>query len=541
MVPEELLSPVRVRDRTPGGGVREFWTMGHLVNWFFTEHLVHTKGKWRGRPFALLPHQERRNLRLFEVLPDPELGWRRRYRWALIMEPKKNGKTEWAAGIACFALFVDPEESPEIACGANSDEQAKLVFGAAKTMVELSARSRAGERGATTLADLATVWQREIVLRDNPTAKIVRVSATAGTNDGKNLSMVVLDEIHECVGERGEGMWTVLTNATGAREQPLIVQITTAGFDLETICGRQYQLGKQILAGQVVDESFYFECWEAEEGADYRDEATWEAANPAYGVTVKPGFYRDELKRKPPAVFKRYYLNIWTEAETEWLPEGAWDACRGAVAFDDTSPTFVAIDASTKNDSTAIVAGQWQATDDGPVLAVAARAWERPIDPATKRPREDWRIPFAEVAEELRRLWRTHKPERIGYDPHFVTWLAQELAAEGLPMEEVPQTNARMVPATKALYELITTRRLVHDGDPMLRGHVRAIVAVQVSGEDRGQRISKGKARRKIDGAIALAMVAHLAGEPPERQARTTLWIGDDDDDAPDLAEYLDL
>jgi phage terminase large subunit-like protein len=377
MVVAERIEPVTVRERLRDGTGREFRTMGHLVNEFFERQLVHTKGRWRGKPFALLPHQKRRNLRLFEVVPDPILGWRRRYRWALIMEPKKNGKTEWAAGVACFALFEDVEESPEIACGANSDDQAKLVFGAAKTMVELSAGSLAGQAGETTLADRAVVYQREIILRDNPDSKIVRVSATVGSNDGKNLSMVVLDELHEAKGERGEGMWNVLTNATGAREQPLVVQISTAGWDLDTICGRQYEHGKAIQAGETVDDTFYFECWEAPEGADYRSPATWQAANPAYGVTVQPEFYEDQLVRKTKAQFERYYLDRWTAGENPWIPAEMWDACQGEVKFVAGLPTFAAIDASTKNDSTGIILFQQQ----GDKWAIDHRAWERPMIP----------------------------------------------------------------------------------------------------------------------------------------------------------------
>lgn len=529
MVIAERVEPMTARERTRDGSVREFRTMGHLVNEFFECQLVHTKGRWRGKPFQLLPHQKRRNLRLFEVVPDPVVGWRRRYRWALIMEPKKNGKTEWAAGIACYALFADDEESPEIACGANSDDQAKLVFGAAKTMVELSAGSLAGQAGETTLADLAIPYQREIVLRDNPDAKITRVSSTVGSNDGKNLSMVVLDELHEAKGERGEGMWNVLTNATGAREQPLVVQISTAGWDLDTVCGRQYEHGKAIQAGETTDDTFYFECWEAPEGADYRSPETWKAANPAYGVTVQAEFYEDQIIRKSKPQFERYYLNRWTAGENPWIAAEMWDACKGTVKFLPDMPTWAAIDASTKNDSTGIIIFQQQ--DDN--FVVEHRVWERPIDPRTSKPKEDWAIPFAEVENTLDAIWRERRPTIIGYDPAFVTWLAQSLRMSGVPMVEVPQSNQRMGRGTKALYDLVATGRLVHDGNLTLRRHMgNAVTEAIGKNAGGGERISKGEARRRIDLAVALVMCAYLAiGDEPVEEDPTPnirVWGADE-------------
>jgi phage terminase large subunit-like protein len=141
----------------------------------------------------------------------------------LIGVPKKNGKPELAAALGLFFLLADGEPAPLVVCAAASEEQAYLGFEAAKTMCSLSPY----------LAAVTERFQKEILVPSIPGAKLKRVAAAAGTNDGQNIPAVICDELHEWTGDKGEKVWTVLTNATGARQQPLVLQITTAGYDLE--------------------------------------------------------------------------------------------------------------------------------------------------------------------------------------------------------------------------------------------------------------------------------------------------------------------
>lgn len=513
-------------------GGRKFPTAGQRVIDFIETACVFTKGRWRGRPFRLLPWEKLVCYELFEI--DPATGLRR-YRWGYIEIPKKQGKSEFIAGIDLFLLIADDEESPEIACGSNSDEQADLVFGAAKAMCELS----------PSLSPLVTCFAKEIVLRENPAAKLMRVSAKAKTKDGLNLSGVTLDELHE-FDESGEKLFNVLTNGTAAREQPLTLMITTAGYDPETLCGRYHDHAVKVIKGEISDPAFYARIYAASsEDVNLDDvpalERALREANPSYGHTVQLPFYLDE-RRKGAANFKRYYLNIWTGAETQWLPDGAWDECR-AAGFEllPDVPTFVGVDASTKRDSTAVVACQWfdvetvavpgaaTPTDvllpTGPFLRVRARVWERPIEPATGKPKEGWRLPLGEVEEYLRELHSALALKAVAYDPAFVTWMALKLEDDGLPMVEVPQSDGRMKPPTQALYELVIDRRLLHDGDPTLARHIRNAVAKQIEG---GQRLVK-RGGRKMDAAIGLVMAVAEAmrKEEPAEEPRDIgiLWL----------------
>ena len=493
---------------------RRFPTAGQRVIDFIETHCVLTKGRWRGQPFLLEPWQRLAIYRAFEL--DPATG-HRRYRWVYIEVPKKQGKSETIAAIDLYLLLADDEESPEIACGSNSDEQADLVFGAARAMCDLS----------PTLAPLVECYKREIVRRDNPAAKIMRVSAKAKTKDGLNLSGVTIDELHE-FDESGEQLFNVLTNGTAAREQPLILLITTAGYDPATLCGRYHDHALKVISGEADDPTFLAIIYAAKsEDVNIDDDAALlralKEANPAFGKIVNFDFYRDQ-RRKGAANFKRYFLNIWTGAESQWLPDGAWQECEGR-AFDlqPDTPTFVGVDASTKRDTTAVLAVQWH----GDALRVKARVWERPIEPATGKPVEGWRLPLDEVERYLRELHSRYQLRAVAYDPAFVTWMALKLEDDGLPMIEVPQTDARMKPPTQALYELILDRRLVHDGDPTLARHIRNAVAKQVEG---GQRLTK-KGGRPNDAAIALVMAVGEAMRPQEAPKVPQIFLPPDDDE----------
>lgn len=499
-------------------GAREFPTYGLRVGQFIEEHCCFTKGKFRGRPFTLEEWQWQLLAEIFEVVPDDELGWRRKFREAYIEISKKNGKTELIAGIDLYLLVADFEESPEIACAANSDEQADLVFGACRAMVELSFRSRAAGRGDQHLAELVELFQREIVLRDNPAARILRTSAALGSNDGKNLSGITIDEFHEFVGPKGEGLYGVMTNATVSRDEPLTLIITTAGAELNTICGRMHQKALRVLAGSDEDPTFYAKLYAAgnpDVDLDDRDAliAALREANPNYGVTAHLPFYLDRLRKVSAAVFKRYFLGIWVkDLESRWLPPGAWEARNiGPFAFEPGRPLYIGADAGLSRDATSLCLLQ----PHGDKFRVQWRRWRPPVNPVTGRPIEGWRMPQAEIENCIAELATTYRVLSIPYDPYALTLLMQGLEATGLPTVDWPQTDMRMVPATTMTRDLIMSGRLEHDGDPEAAEQAREAI-VKAARYRAGDRIVKTPDRKANDDIVALVMAVAEAGRPPE-------------------------
>lgn len=450
-----------------------------------------------------MPWQKRLILGLFEVDADTRA---RRYRWAYISVAKKNGKTELMAALALWFLIDSGEPSPLVVCAAGSDDQADLIFGAAKTMAEES----------PTLKAICSTYEDEITVPSIPGAKLQRVASTSrkhGSNlDGKNIYVVICDELHVWEGNRGEVVWGTLTRGTGARRQPMIIQITTAGFDRDSICWAQYSHARKVLADPSFDPAFFAFVLEAPDGADHTDPAVWAEFNPSYGTVLHEGFYRDQLTKQPENEFRRFYLNQWTRSAESWLPAGSWDRCEDkAETIPDGASVVVAVDAALYHDSTAVVVAHRSPSGR---LVVRSRIF---------LPGANGVIDQAALKAHLLDLADRYRVAEVAYDPRLVEMLAQELADHGLPMTPFKQSPERMVPACGFAYEQIAAGVVAHDGDPELADHV--LSAAQRTSES-GWTLSKGKSRRLIDACVAMVMALYELAQPaPPAEAQPLVMM----------------
>jgi phage terminase large subunit-like protein len=240
--------------------------------------------------------------------------------------------------------------------------------------------------------------------------------------------------------------------------------------------------------------------FEAPPELDWHDPKAWRAANPSSWIRVSD--LEREAERLPESVFRRLHLNQWTETEDAWIKPHEWDRCIGDPIFDTKQPLIMmGVDVGIRRDSAAIVWAQWHGDD----LHVGQQIM-RPED-------EGEGFGVADIRATVAGRARTHEAgvREIGYDPWSFRESAEMLAEEGLPMVEFPQNAARMAPASETLYELVVGGRLVHDGDLIMRDQV--LSAVIAPTERGGWRISKRKSLERIDGAVALAMVAQRAVE----------------------------
>lgn len=481
------------------------YSYGPEVCDWIESHCVLPSGDHAGETFRLMGWQRD----WIEDLYTTDARGKLRYRWALLGVPKGNGKSPLVAALALYHLLGDPDEpDPWVVVSAASDKQADIVFDACKRMCEMSPRLRD-----------ATIRFRWEIRPKAGLGKLERVAAAKGKLDGKLVSFLVVDELHEWNLEN----WVVLTGGALKRKRGQIIQITTAGYDQESICYREYAKGRQIESGEIRNPSYLFRWYEAPKAADYRDPAVWRACNPSYGVLVHEPVLKDLLINMPESQFRRYRLNQWTETAETWLGAGEWEACGvGSFEIEDGEPTVVGWDASTKHDSTGIVRVQPRRCAAGKLhFRVKARAWERPLQP-DGTPVAEWRLPIAECVADIREAFARFDVTAIAFDPAYISWEADELEATGLPMVEWPQTPARMIPATQALYEAICSpcecggRRLEHDGDPSLARHMANVQTRAMRGG--GQMLEKKARGRKIDLAVALLMaVGMMANEESER------------------------
>lgn len=415
---------------------------------------------------------------------------RLRHSQALIGMARKNGKSGIGSGIALDGLVFGPEGGQVFTC-ASSKDQAKIVFGTTKTMVELDPE----------LSELLVVYKDAI---ENPETGTVLMptSAEAPLLEGLNPTLVVYDELHTAPNRE---LWDVFALAGGSREESLLVGITTAGVRYDrrgqdSHCFSLYEYGKAIVRGEVVDDSFFMAWWEPRNpGASTLDPRVWREGNPGFGDLNRAEDFANAVKKTTEAEFRTKRLNQWVSRSMTWLPPGAKAACDvPGVSVPDLADVVVSFDGSHNNDSTAVVV---TSIEDVPVQRVVA-AWERP-------PREtdpDWRVDVAEVEAVLREACRRWNVREVACDPYRWNRTMQVLAGEGLPVVEFPQSYNRMTPATQDYYEAVTSGKVRFDpADAVLTRHLESAV-IKLS--ERGQRIAKetAKSERKIDAAVAAVM-----------------------------------
>ena len=508
--------------------ITTFFTIGHVIISFIETHLVFTESKYAGLPFELMDWQKRLLLELYEVEFSKDDGkFLLRYRWALVGVPKKNGKTELFAALGLSHCVTLEEISPKVVCAAASDEQANLLFGAAKRMCEWS----------STLDEFSEARAKEIEFSTNPKIPgyLKRLAASAGTNDGGNISCSIIDEFHEWIAPKSRSVFTVITQGGGAREQPINLIITTAGSEEDSVCYELYEHGISIRDGEIEDHTFYFMWWGIEdENVDHKDPEVWKKANPSYGLILKEAFYADMLTKRRESEFRRYFLNQWVEVEDIWEAAGLWDQLAGKPKFSIELPTYVGIDIGRKHDSAAVV---WMQLDFEGHLNIAQKIWTNPYGYRDLRYGK-WSLPIVEVEEFLiREIWNKYPKESMvdsddgymipgpcfAYDPHFFVRSAERLVGENMNMVEFAQTDTRMVPASQSLFEMIKSQRIIHDGDLTARRHIRSVIAKE---KERGWRISKPDgSRKRVDFAIALAMCTFLCvGIASEQSNAFNIW-----------------
>jgi len=412
---------------------------------------------------------------------------KRRWRQALVGLPRKNGKSALGSALALEGLIFGGQGA-EVYSAAGDKEQARIVFGEAKRMVQ----------GQPELSELSTVM-RDVI--DIPgTNSVYRVlAAEAPRLEGLNPTLAVIDELHT---HPNDELWNVLTLGSGARLDPMTLAITTAGvmYDSrgqESICYRLYKHGIEVTQGLVDDPTFFFAWWGAPEGADHRDPKVWKAANPGFGDLLDPEDFKSTINSTPEPEFRTKRLNQWVEAKSAWFPVGVWDkVAQPKRSIEDGADVVLGFDGSFNGDTTALVIAS---VGDDPFLQVGG-LWEKP-----KTATPDWVVPIHEVEDRIRQLCKQYRVREISCDPYRWASTIQTLEAERLPAVAFPQSPQRMIPATARLYEAVTNGEVHHNGDPDLARHVaNAVLKVGSAGSQLAK--ESKSSNRKIDLAVAAVM-----------------------------------
>ncbi|MDE1901024.1 MAG: terminase large subunit [Alphaproteobacteria bacterium] len=442
----------------------------------FFSHLRHSTGEWAEQPFEL---------QLWQAFVIGSLyGWKRknglrRFRTAYVEVARKNGKSVLLAGTALYALVADGELGSHVYAAATTRDQARIIFGEAERMVSASPALRA--RVARTVNNLAVL----------PTSSWFRpLSADATKMDGLNVHFAAVDEVHE---HPNAEIIQKLNTATGARRQPLIFEITTAGHDRQSVCWQHHEFSVKALEGSISAEtadSWFAYIATIDDGDDWTNPAVWIKANPSLGVTVKTEDLKRQVEeaREMPAqqnAIRRLRLNEWTEQATRWIDMGVWAdgstsfnedelvgrTCYGGLDLarvNDLSSLALVFPPERPNEKTKIIWRHWCPQEDILRRVRRDRApythWrDQGYLIATEGNTTDFQFLEAEILELATRF----NILEIAYDRTFAGELVRNLQDEGISMVEFGQGFISMGPAAAEFMRLLIGRLLQHGNNPV--------------------------------------------------------------------------
>jgi phage terminase large subunit-like protein len=456
---------------------------GYEIADFINNLCIQTKDTVAGRagqPLEIRGWQEQLLAHIFAVKTNGNL----KHRTAVVGMARKNGKSALSSGIALWGLFMGENGGEIYSCAADKD-QARIVFGDAKRMIEAEPE----------LFERSKLYRDAIEIPE--TGSVYRVlSSESYTKEGLSPTLVVMDELHALPNRE---LFDVMTLGMGARREPLLLAITTAGVKTDStgqdsVAYSLYQYGQKVSRGEVTDPSFFMSWWEAPVDSDHRDPETWKLANPAFGDLNAIEDFESAVKRTPEAEFRTKRTNAWVSSQQAWLPSGTWEKLEDKRKVQENTKIVLGFDGSFSGDASVVIG---VTLEDNPHVFLID-AWEKqPTDT------DDWRVDALEVEASIMQACKTYDVKEIACDPFRWQRTMQVLQDAGLPIVEWPSTSAaRMVPACAKFYDAVASEKLTHDGNPLLTRHISNAV---IKTDRLGPRIVKEhrSSLRKIDAAVA--------------------------------------
>jgi len=442
----------------------------------------HIEGDLGGQPIELHPPQQ--------FIIGSIFGWKwkesglRKYQHAYIEVPRKNGKSTLLAPVALYMLAGDLEEGSQVYCAATKEKQAKIVWGLASKMVKKS---------KTLSKHCVTHWN--CVHHPATNSRLEPLGADSDTQDGWNPHAIICDELHKW---KGREYWDVLEDAFGARSQPLMLVITTAGYDKLGICYEQRQHCVNVLDPKSeIDDDRYFSYIATIDEEDMKnddwefDPKNWIKANPLLGVS-KYMHQMENFAAKAKAMpgklntFINKQMNVWTDGQTQWLDMKKWDACGGDIDLERLKgeQCYAGMDLSSKTDITALVLlfppgpyEEWTVLPffyvPGDNVREASKRDKVPYDKwigdgLIETTDGDW-IDLSYIKRDYLELAKIYEILECGYDPWKATEIATHLENEGGTMVSMTQGHKTLFPGTSAIEDKIVKKDLRHGGNPVLR------------------------------------------------------------------------
>lgn len=462
---------------------------GPYVSDFASKLLRVSRGFKVGDPLDFTDWQNWLVDRIFEENADGSL----RYRRAIVGLPRKNGKSLLGTTIALEHLLFGPHGA-QVYSAASDRKQAKIVFDEARQQV----------LNNPTLSRVVKVYRDALELPSK--GSVYRaLSADASAAHGLGPSLVIADELHawpsSASNKRGDELWDALVTGSGDRPESLVLGITTAGGNTDTLLGRLYEHGKRVSSGEVEDPQFGFWWWEADPDDDPTDPAIWKKANPnlAEGL-LDPADFEAAIASAGSAGFagfQRFRLNQWVRlAGEDFISPHFWAEAEKTTTVPLGASVTAGFDGSVSGDATGIVL-----VDNDTGIFKVHSVWE----PDPQNP--EWTVDRADVNASIERLFAEYDVKMLWADPSFYEPDVLEWSKRWRNrVMRIPPTNQRMAPMAQQFIADLVAKEIFHDGNPTLKRHVLNAVATE-SGSFRKE---KRSSPRKVD-LLACAILANGA------------------------------
>jgi phage terminase large subunit-like protein len=488
----------------------------------FAELMPHIKGDWAAK--GQLIKLERWQVFILASI----FGWvhkdtfKRRFRVADVIVPRKNAKSTLAAVIGNYMLAVDGEFGAEVYSGATSQDQAMEVFRPALLMARATPRFCQAYGVAANASNLS-------IAENN--SKFEPVIGKPG--DGASPSCAIVDEYHE---HKTAELFDTMQTGMGARSQPLILVITTAGADISGPCYLHQVELQKILEGVIDNDQRFGIVFTIDEDDDWTTEAALIKANPNFGVSVDGEFLQLQQRDatadpRKQNVFKTKHLNIWVAAASPWLNLYNLQRMGDTALTLDAEPwdgAVIGLDLASKQDIASAVALCWVGDGEDRHYTAISRNYvpEAALEKPENAHYQGWvnsghliatpgnMISLSQIEEDVLDMARQINVREVAKDPWGGHQMGANLTEEGITVVDIPQQVRYLSDPMKELAALVDSGRFHHDGNPC---YVWQLSNVEVK-EDRNENIFPRKARatNKIDAAVAtiVAMNRALAAEP---------------------------
>lgn len=472
----------------------------------FSGMLKHFKGEFAGQPIIWQPWQLFCLANIFGL--KYRTTKRRKYTYADVYVPRKNGKTTFAAVIALYMLLLDGESAAEVYAAAVDKAQAKICFDASAELV----------KGVLELEGYVRVFRKGSIVVEDTASAYKPLSKDTKNKDGLNIHCGICDERHAW---KTNEIYEVLKTGVGARSQPLIFSISTAGTDTTYPYFKDLEFLRQVMLGIKEKDNHFIMLYEPDEGDAWDDPATWAKVNPNFGVSLGRKYMEDECQEAKEkggstlAAFQTKNLNMWVDAPEVWIPDDDVAACTSA--FDESqlegAECYVGIDLASKSDLTA--AAFWF-----PKYGVVRYLFTVPESKLTEAQGRgdvvDYRLwveqgwltvcPGRVLDEEwwLQQLFKAVAPYKvkcIAYDPWGMWDLKNRFGKYEDALMEYRQDIRYMSVPTKDLESRVLKHGVNLLGNPVIRWMFRNVVIYK--DPNANIKLDKARSRNKIDGVVA--------------------------------------